>query len=100
MEIPEAKPTKIVKTTVAPIINEKTNENLVFKLTEGEIKKVIDYVSSSKILTAKEAENIQIIDYYIESKKLEKFMYNYIRNFLEKSSPQSVEQIKKMLYNF
>ncbi len=55
---------------------------------------------TGKILDAKKAQEIHLIDYYIRSEKLEKEVSNYIQDFLKKSSPQSVSEIKKMLYNF
>jgi len=55
---------------------------------------------TGKLLDAKQAQEIHLVDYYVPSKKIEKELGIYIQSFLKKSSPQSVYEIKKMLYNF
>ena len=68
-------------------------------------KRVNDFISkelflTGKLLDAKKAQEIHLVDYYVPSEKIEKELEIYIQSFLKKSSPQSVGEIKTMLYNF
>ncbi len=55
---------------------------------------------TGKILKAEEAKEIHLIDHYTKSENLQEELDLYISNFLKKSSPQSVSDTKKMLFNF
>ena len=55
---------------------------------------------TGEILNSEKALNINLIDFYVKSSDLDKKVDEFVQNFLNKSSPQSVSEIKKMLYNF
>ena len=68
------------------------------KRVNGFISK--ELLLTGKILDAKQAKKIHLIDYYVQSKKLEEEVKKYAQNFLMKSSPQSISVTKKMLFDF
>ena len=55
---------------------------------------------TGKILNFQEAREVNLINYCVDAKKIDTNVNEYADKFIQNSSPQSVMEIKKMLFNF